>query len=124
MSTILTAATAGPLTRPVLITTAGAPPSPTTIAEMERMGFTVVHVYGLTETYGPISVCQSQPQWAGLPAGQRAVLQARQGVSMIQAEGLRVVLIVDEASMMDLLLARQLLADIEAGAIDHAFIQR
>ena len=58
---------------------------------MERMGFRIVHVYGLTETYGPISVCQSQPQWADLPAEERAVLQARQGVSMIQAEGLRVV---------------------------------
>ena len=33
---------------------------------MERMGFQIVHVYGLTETYGPISYCQSQPQWAGL----------------------------------------------------------
>jgi fatty-acyl-CoA synthase len=91
VSTILNAPGAGPLTRPVLITTAGAPPSPTTIAHMERMGFQIVHVYGLTETYGPISVCQSQPQWADLPAEQRAVLQARQGVSMIQAEGLRVV---------------------------------
>ena len=94
VSTILNAPGAGPLTRPVLITTAGAPPSPTTIAQMERMGFQIVHVYGLTETYGPISVCQSQPQWADLPAEQRAVLQARQGVGMIQAEGLRVV---DEA---------------------------
>lgn len=55
------------------------------------MGFRVVHVYGLTETYGPISFCQSQPQWAGLSSQERAVLQARQGVSMIQAEGLRVV---------------------------------
>ena len=91
VSTILNAPGAGPLTRPVLITTAGAPPSPTTIAHMERMGFQIVHVYGLTETYGPIAVCQSQPQWADLPAEQRAVLQARQGVSMIQAEGLRVV---------------------------------
>jgi len=91
VSTILNAPEAGPLTRPVLITTAGAPPSPTTIAQMERMGFQIVHVYGLTETYGPISVCQSQPQWADLPAEQRAVLQARQGVGMIQAEGLRVV---------------------------------
>jgi acyl-CoA synthetase (AMP-forming)/AMP-acid ligase II len=91
VSTILNAPGAGPLTRPVLITTAGAPPSPTTIAQMERMGFQIVHVYGLTETYGPISVCQSQPQWADLPAEQRAVLQARQGVGMIQAEGLRVV---------------------------------
>jgi fatty-acyl-CoA synthase len=91
VSSILNAPEAGPLTRPVLITTAGAPPSPTTIAQMEHMGFQVVHVYGLTETYGPISYCQSQPQWAGLSSGERSVLQARQGVSMIQAEALRVV---------------------------------
>ncbi len=91
VSAILNAPEAGPLTRPVLITTAGAPPSPTTIAHMERMGFQVVHVYGLTETYGPISYCQTQPQWAGLSSDERSVLQARQGVSMIQAEGLRVV---------------------------------
>ena len=91
VSAILTASLAGPLTRPVTITTAGAPPSPTTIAEMERTGFEVVHVYGLTETYGPFTVCQPQPQWADLPAAQRAALQARQGVGMIPAEGLRVV---------------------------------
>jgi fatty-acyl-CoA synthase len=91
VSTILNAPEAGPLTRPVLITTAGAPPSPTTIAQMEQMGFAIVHVYGLTETYGPISYCQSQPAWAGLSAEQRSVLQARQGVSMIQADRLRVV---------------------------------
>ncbi len=94
VSTILNAREAGPLTRPVLITTAGAPPSPTTIAQMEQMGFRIVHVYGLTETYGPISYCQSQPQWAALSTEKRSVLQARQGVSMIPAEGLR---IVDEA---------------------------
>jgi fatty-acyl-CoA synthase len=58
---------------------------------MERMGFQIVHVYGLTETYGPISYCQSQPHWAGLSSEERSVLQARQGVSMIQAQGLRVV---------------------------------
>ena len=91
VSAILTASSAGPLTRPVTITTAGAPPSPTTIAEMERTGFEVVHVYGLTETYGPFTICQPQPQWAGLPAGQRAALQARQGVGMIPTGGLRVV---------------------------------
>jgi fatty-acyl-CoA synthase len=91
VSTILTASSAGPLTRPVLITTAGAPPSPTTIAEMERMGFTVVHVYGLTETYGPITLCQFQPPWAELTVEQRAALQARQGVGMVTAGGVRVV---------------------------------
>jgi fatty-acyl-CoA synthase len=97
VSAILTAGQAGPLTRPVTITTAGAPPSPTTIAEMERTGFKVVHVYGLTETYGPFTVCQSQPRWADLPADQRAALQARQGVGMIQTESLRVV----DAEMAD-----------------------
>ena len=97
VSTILNAAEAGPLTQPVLITTAGAPPSPTTIARMEQMGFRIVHVYGLTETYGPITFCQSQPQWAELSAEQRAVLQARQGVNMIQAETVRVV----DADMAD-----------------------
>ena len=91
VSTILNAAPAGPLPQPVLITTAGAPPSPTTIAEMERVGFTVVHVYGLTETYGPITFCQFQPGWADLTPGQRAALQARQGVGMITAAGVRVV---------------------------------
>jgi fatty-acyl-CoA synthase len=97
VTAILTAGQAAPLDRPVICTTAGAPPSPATIAHMERMGFTVVHVYGLTETYGPISVCQPQPEWAGLPADQRAAQQARQGVSMIQAENLRVV----DATMTD-----------------------
>ena len=91
VSTILNTSPGGPLPRPVLITTAGAPPSPTTIAEMERMGFAVVHVYGLTETYGPFTFCQFQPQWAELTVEQRAALQARQGVSMITAAGVRVV---------------------------------
>ena len=91
VSTILNTSPGGPLPRPVLITTAGAPPSPTTIAEMERMGFAVVHVYGLTETYGPFTFCQFQPQWAELTVEQRAALQARQGVGMITAAGVRVV---------------------------------
>ena len=91
VTSILNAAEAGQLTRPVLITTAGAPPSPTTLLHMERMGFRIVHVYGLTETYGPYTYCQFQPEWAGLPAEERAVMQSRQGVCMIHAEGVRVV---------------------------------
>jgi fatty-acyl-CoA synthase len=58
---------------------------------MEKMGFRIVHVYGLTETYGPYSVCQWQPSWAELDAEERAQLQARQGVGMVQADWLRVV---------------------------------
>ena len=91
VTTILNAAEAGPLPQPVLITTAGAPPSPTTIAHMERMGFAIVHVYGLTETYGPITFCQYRPEWTEMGVEQRAVLMARQGVDMIQAGQVRVV---------------------------------
>jgi fatty-acyl-CoA synthase len=94
VTTIMNAPQAGRLEYSLLITTAGAPPSPTTILQMEQMGFRIVHVYGLTETYGPYSVCQSQPGWAALEPQERAALQARQGVSMVQAERLRVV---DEA---------------------------
>jgi fatty-acyl-CoA synthase len=75
----------------LVVTTAGAPPSPSTILQMEKMGFRIVHVYGLTETYGPYSVCQWQPSWSEFDAEERAKLQARQGVGMVQADWLRVV---------------------------------
>ena len=74
---------ARPFTRPIHVITAGAPPAPTTIAQMEALNATVTQVYGLTETYGPITVCAWQSQWDGLPAGERAKLKARQGVGMI-----------------------------------------
>ncbi|NDU74698.1 long-chain-fatty-acid--CoA ligase [Actinomadura sp. DSM 109109] len=89
--TIANAAEAHPLERPLTVTTAGAPPSPTIIGQMERLGAAIVHVYGLTETYGPYSVCEPQPGWVELPGAERARLLARQGVGMIQTDGLRVV---------------------------------
>jgi fatty-acyl-CoA synthase len=91
VTSILNAPEAVPLQAQVRVTTAGAPPSPTTIAHAEALGFHITHVYGLTETYGPYSVCEVQDAWAGLPASDRARLQARQGVGMIQADRLRVV---------------------------------
>jgi fatty-acyl-CoA synthase len=91
VTSILNTAEAGPLSHRLVITTAGAPPSPTTILQMERMGFGIVHVYGLTESYGPYSVCQPQPEWSGFGPETRAAAQARQGVGMIQTDGLRVV---------------------------------
>ena len=91
ITTILNAEQARPLDRPLLVTTAGAPPSPTMIAQAERMGFGLVHVYGLTETYGPYSVCQWQDAWGEADQETRARLMARQGVGMVQAERLRVV---------------------------------
>ena len=96
VTTIMNAAEARTLDYALVVTTAGAPPSPTTILEMEKMGFRIVHVYGLTETYGPYSVCQWQEQWRGLEEHARAKLQARQGVGMLQTEPLRVVETLDD----------------------------
>ncbi|CAB4962404.1 MAG: long-chain-fatty-acid--CoA ligase [Actinobacteria bacterium] len=79
------------LNRPVIITTAGASPSPTLINQAEVLGFEIVHVYGLTETYGPFSICEIQPNWIDEAEGERAALMARQGVPMVQAGALRVV---------------------------------
>ncbi len=64
---------AAPLDRPLVVTTAGAPPSPTVISDMTGLGAQLVHVYGLTETYGPHTVCEVQPGWADAaarPAGR------------------------------------------------------
>lgn len=74
--------------QPVHVTTAGAPPAPKTIVQMEKLGASVTHVYGLTETYGPITVCAwKSPMWDGLPEQERARLRARQGVPMFTSSG-------------------------------------
>ena len=59
---------------------AGAAPSATLIESMEKLGITLTHVYGLTEVYGPCTICAPQEDWKGLPAADRAVYHARQGV--------------------------------------------
>ena len=79
------------LDREVIITTAGAAPSPTVISTMGGIGATVVHVYGLTETYGPYTVCELQDGWDALDVRERSKLLARQGVGMIVTDGVRVV---------------------------------
>jgi len=60
---------------------AGAAPPAAIIEGCERIGIAITHVYGLTESYGPAAVCAPQPEWAGLPIGERARLNARQGVA-------------------------------------------
>ncbi len=59
---------------------AGAAPPASMIEGMERMGFDLTHVYGLTEVYGPAVVCAQQGDWDPLEIGERARLNARQGV--------------------------------------------
>ena len=82
---------AHPVDPPIQVTTAGAPPSPTVIARMEALGFSINHVYGLTETYGPITICEWHPEWDAHDGPRRAVLRARQGVAMLTSDRIRVV---------------------------------
>ena len=59
---------------------AGAAPPASLIEGMEQMGFDLTHVYGLTEVYGPATVCVKHPAWEAAEIGERARLNARQGV--------------------------------------------
>jgi fatty-acyl-CoA synthase len=82
---------AHPVKHPVTVVVAAAPPSPTLFARMDELNFRAVHVYGLTETYGPITVCPEQEHWRELPAAERAALLARQGQAYPSADLVRVV---------------------------------
>jgi fatty-acyl-CoA synthase len=90
-------AEAHPFPTEMTITTAGAPPSPTIIEAMEDLGARIVHVYGLTETYGPHTVCEWREDLAAEPSRTRARFLARQGVAYVHADPIRVV----DAEMMD-----------------------
>ncbi|WP_300475247.1 AMP-binding protein [uncultured Psychrobacter sp.] len=59
---------------------AGAPPSETMLTAMEAMDFDITHVYGLTEVYGPVTVCAEQPEWQDMDVAERAQKKSRQGV--------------------------------------------
>ena len=82
---------AGPFPQKLIATTAGAPPSPTIIEQMTELGAEIVHMYGLTETYGPHTVCEIQEEWADADATEKARYMSRQGVSFIVADPTRVV---------------------------------
>jgi fatty-acyl-CoA synthase len=75
---------------------AGAAPPAAMIEGMEKIGFDLTHVYGLTETYGPATVCAKHAEWATLDIGERAERNARQGVRYLMQEGLAVM---DAATM-------------------------
>ena len=79
------------LTRPVTCAVAGAPPSPTLLARLKELGFRPVHVYGLTETYGPHTVCAWDAGWDRLPGRRDGAQAARQGQGYVVADLVRVV---------------------------------
>jgi fatty-acyl-CoA synthase len=69
---------------------AGAAPPASIIEGMERLGFDLTHVYGLTETYGPASVCAKHEEWDKLPIEMRAARNGRQGVPYHMQEAIKV----------------------------------
>jgi fatty-acyl-CoA synthase len=78
------------LPRPVNMMTAGAAPPAAVIEGMEKKGFKIAHVYGLTEVFGPSTICAWHDEWDALPADERARLKSRQGVNYPVLEGLMV----------------------------------
>ncbi|XP_057776163.1 butanoate--CoA ligase AAE1 [Salvia miltiorrhiza] len=77
-----------PLPGRVTVMTGAAPPPPQVLFEMEEQGFNITHAYGLTETYGPGTVCTWKPEWDSLPLEARAKLKARQGLQHLGLEEL------------------------------------
>jgi len=82
----------------VEVGTGGAAPPSVVIEAMERMGFRVTHLYGLTESYGPSTVCAWQEEWAELPIADRSAHMARQGAAYLTLDRQRVV---DPQTMAD-----------------------
>lgn len=79
-----------PLHKIVEVVTGGAPPPSQILSTMDKLGFNVTHSYGLTETYGPASVCAWKPKWNSLSKEEQARLKARQGVRHLGLHGIDV----------------------------------
>lgn len=97
LSMMLSSELAAPAPRPVRVFVGGAPPAPALLEKMADLDIQITHLYGLTETYGPLAVCAWNPDWDALPSDEQHRLRARQGVGTIVTEGLRVV----DAQMRD-----------------------
>ncbi len=79
-----------PLSRKVEFMTAAAPPPAAVLEALEKENFRVTHVYGLTEVYGPATICSWHEAWDSLPSHERARLKARQGVRYTAEDGVTV----------------------------------
>jgi len=88
---LLEAAEAAPAAHPVQVFVGGAPPAPALLERAGRLNLAITHLYGLTETYGPIAVCAWNPDWDDVGPAEQARLRARQGVATVVSERLRVV---------------------------------
>ncbi|MGD9525601.1 MAG: AMP-binding protein, partial [Pseudonocardia sp.] len=91
MTMIAAAAPPGAPRLDVEVQTGGSPPTPALLERLSRLGIHVTHLYGLTETYGPIAINLWQSSWDELPDDAQARLRARQGIGNIVSRTLRVV---------------------------------
>ncbi|MDP9346732.1 MAG: AMP-binding protein, partial [Actinomycetota bacterium] len=91
LTTIVGAEEAEVLDEPAQVFVGGAPPSPALLEDAAKLRLQMTHLYGLTETYGPLAVCAWNPDWDDLPDDEQARLRARQGVGTVVSERLRVV---------------------------------
>ena len=82
---------ASKLPRTVRIGTGGAPPTPALLERLAEIGMDITHLYGLTETYGPVAICDWRSDWNALPIPEQARLKSRQGVNNVIAQQIRVV---------------------------------
>ena len=78
-------------THKVKVMTAGAPPPPTVLEQIEKLGFEVTQVYGLTETYGHVVHCAWNSDWESLDFSERAKIKAQQGVQFPHTEDVEII---------------------------------
>jgi fatty-acyl-CoA synthase len=88
---VVNSPSAKPLQSTVMVTMGGAPPSPTLLGQMRELGFRPLHIYGLTETIGPTTVCSWQDGWEELDTEDLAVKLSRQGHANVVSDDIRVV---------------------------------
>jgi acyl-CoA synthetase (AMP-forming)/AMP-acid ligase II len=79
------------LPHPVRVTVAASPPTAHLFKQMTNLNLYPVHVYGLTETYGPITKCYPMPHWSSIPEDEKFEAMARQGNGFIASEEVRVI---------------------------------
>jgi fatty-acyl-CoA synthase len=77
--------------RRVRIATGGAPPTPALLERLAALDMDITHLYGLTETFGPVVLCEWRSEWNLLPIAEQAKLKARQGVGNAISERVRVI---------------------------------
>jgi len=99
---IVSAQEARRVPQPIKAIIAGSAPTAQLIGDLETKGITAVHVYGLTETYGPVTICYPQPDWKKLSLPERARFLARQGRGFVTAVDIRVVFQPKEGEPVDL----------------------